>query len=437
MAAHPHWPAQDWLQPHLEKYRPGDHKSPTLIASIRDIRAGNAGGQAALARTLKDAGKIQRRRRRWCAASGARPTSIPRWRRGSSPISAIICKNSITNIAPTACSTRAGRAGPARRDAGGSRCRRAGQGPRGGHRRGLQRQAARRGAAALRADAGYKFALSKRRRAQRSPPRSASWSRRRRDPAVPSMAMNGGWSAGSLPQAARSRPLRTAYSSAPNIPPRRARSKIEAEFHAGWIALRFLNDPASGGDAFCDAGQARGDADVAGARRLLARAGGRSRRKRGHRRRARGFYQQAAAYLDLLRPARARQARPTAAAGRAAGRRGEGDARDETVKTVELLYAIGEKDVATPARRRCGAPSRRSGAGRGAGAGRRQAAGRACSLIGKLAGQRGIRSTTSPSRPMASRVSAFENSADASIVYSIARQESAFDRAARAPAPRG
>ena len=94
---------------------------------------------------------------------------------------------------------------------------------------------------------------------------------------------------------------------------------------------------------------------------------------------ARAFYQAAAVLsLDLLRPARPRQARFERRARADARSRGDGRCarRFDQGRRTPLRHRRERSRHA--ARRRSGAPSRRSGAGRGAGARRRKAAGRAC-----------------------------------------------------------
>ena len=77
---------------------------------------------------------------------------------------------------------------------------------------------------------------------------------------------------------------RTAYLIARDAAlPARDIYKTEQEFTAGWIALRFLNDPATGRAAFCAHRRRQRQPDRAGARRLLA-----GPRRRGRRPRAGG-----------------------------------------------------------------------------------------------------------------------------------------------------
>ena len=80
---------------------------------------------------------------------------------------------------------------------------------------------------------------------------------------------------------------RTAYLIARDAAlPSRDIYKTEQEFTAGWIALRFLNDPAVAAQHFARIGVGSVEPDRAGARRLLAgpRGGSRGPRAGGPRR---------------------------------------------------------------------------------------------------------------------------------------------------------
>ena len=100
-------------------------------------------------------------------------------------------------------------------------------------------------------------------------------------------------------------------------PAQSAEKRIDAEFHAGWIALRFLNHPATAARHFADA------AKIAAKPISVARTAywqGRAAEAFGAHDDARGFYEKAAGYSDhLLRSAGAGQAR--AARGPASHRR--------------------------------------------------------------------------------------------------------------------
>ena len=126
---------------------------------------------------------------------------------------------------------------------------------------------------------------------------------------------------------------KTAYEVASRHGAGRAQKRIEAEFHAGWIALRFLNEPAAAATHFAPTAADRRDADLGRPRRLLAgprRRGGRGPGRgeallRARRRTARSTYygQLARAKLgNAACPARAPDparaaARPSSAAAAA------------------------------------------------------------------------------------------------------------------------
>ena len=214
--------------------------------------------------------------------------------------------------------------------------------------------------------------------------------------------------------------------------------KIEAEFHAGWIALRFLNDPARAAVHFDDSRQARGNADVAGAGGLLAgprRRGLQRGRRHGHL--ALAFYEQAAShpatyYGQLARGKLGLATLPI----RTIANEAKGDARDDSIKVIELLYAIGEKDLANPlvveAARHLADESQVAAL---ASLVARQHDAHLSLNVGKIISQRGMPIDTlafpdygvPPFEPL-------QNSAAVSVVYSVARQESAFDPTAESSA---
>ncbi len=127
-----------------------------------------------------------------------------------------------------------------------------------------------------------------------------------------------------------------------------AQHKIEAEFHAGWIALRFLDEPALAAMHLRAAAQGRRDADLARPRRLLARADRRGGRGRGGG--AAPLRARRRLSDHLLRPARAGKARQRACpARRARPRRGR----------PRLLRAAHGGAGAAPALRRSACPTSR------------------------------------------------------------------------------
>jgi soluble lytic murein transglycosylase len=126
--------------------------------------------------------------------------------------------------------------------------------------------------------------------------------------------------------------------------PARDNYRVEQQFTAGWIALRFLNDPATAQSHFAQ--MAQGVANPIS----LARASywqGRAAEAMGRTQAARAHYQEAAHY-------------PTAYYGQIArARLGLNDlvlrrppqhpptAQSEVLQAVELIYAVGERDLVT------------------------------------------------------------------------------------------
>src|SRR5262249_44071308 len=136
---------------------------------------------------------------------------------------------------------------------------------------------------------------------------------------------------------------KTAYRIARDaVPPSRENYRIEHEFTAGWIALRFLNDPAAAQTHFSKI--AHGVTNPIS----LARAGywqGRALEAMGRDSEARAHYQAAAqyptAYYRQIAPATLRlEDLPL----RPALERPDG-AQLEIVRAIELLYGIGERDL--------------------------------------------------------------------------------------------
>lgn len=206
--------------------------------------------------------------------------------------------------------------------------------------------------------------------------------------------------------------------------------KIEAEFHAGWIALQFLNDPERGGKHFATAAlYAETPISIARAAYWQGRAAEASQRP-GAADSAKGFYEAAAAqsatyYGQLarerlgLKTIALRNIEPAAA----------GKARDKSIRVIELLYALGEKELAVPlavaaaqhvtselqlaALAKIIAPQHDA---------------HASLIIGKILAQRRmpIDRLAFPTYGVPN-FDPVENSAAPAIVYAIARQESAFD----------
>ncbi|SFK62249.1 lytic transglycosylase domain-containing protein [Methylocapsa palsarum] len=206
--------------------------------------------------------------------------------------------------------------------------------------------------------------------------------------------------------------------------------RIEAEFHAGWIALRFQNDPAKAAIHFeklsqyaetpmskARAAYWRGRAAEASASETAIAA-------------ANAFYQQAANqpttyYGQLAREKLGLDIAPI----REISNEAKGDAREESIKVVELLYGVGEKSLATPlaieAIHNLQDDAQIAALARVV-ANQRDA--HISLTVGKLASQRGVPLDTLafPTYGVPS-FEPLQNSAAPSLIYAIARQESAFN----------
>jgi soluble lytic murein transglycosylase len=203
--------------------------------------------------------------------------------------------------------------------------------------------------------------------------------------------------------------------------------KTEQEFTAGWIALRFLNDPAVAAQHFARIGVGSVNPTA------LARAGywqGRAAEAAGNAQGARAAYAAAAAqstsYYGQL--ARAKLGLPQIELNGvpAAGTRGV--ERLEIVRAVKLLYDLDERDIAIPIFADMGEngdPDALVGLGELAS---RNSDARAMLLVGKAALNRGLPfdfyaypvNGIPPFKSIGPDV-------ERSIVYAIARQESAFN----------
>jgi len=205
-----------------------------------------------------------------------------------------------------------------------------------------------------------------------------------------------------------------------------AEMRIEAAFHAGWIALRFLKNPTLAAPHFAVAGS------IAAMPPSVARAAywqGRTAQALGDEEAATASFAQAAAHVTTYygQLARAklgltdlplRQTRLLAT----------GDERDLAIRVAEFLYALGETDYALPlvtdAAKRLADEGQMAALGKVVETGRDA---RAVLILGKLATQRGL-----PLDNFAFPIfgvpyyEPVANSADKTIVYAIARQESAF-----------
>ena len=228
---------------------------------------------------------------------------------------------------------------------------------------------------------------------------------------------------------------RTAYLIARDAAlPARDIYKTEQEFTAGWIALRFLNDPAMAAQHFARIGVGSVNPTA------LARAGywqGRAAEAAGRAQEARAAYTRGGGTIDqLLRPVGARETRIAAdrIEWRAAAR-GRGIERLEIVRAVQLLYELDEREIALPIfgdMGENGDPDALVGLGELAS---RYSDARGMLLLGKAALNRGLPfdfyaypvNGIPPFKSIGPDV-------EQSIVYAIARQESAFNPAVVSPA---
>ena len=228
---------------------------------------------------------------------------------------------------------------------------------------------------------------------------------------------------------------RTAYLIARDAAlPARDIYKTEQEFTAGWIALRFLTDPATATQHFARIGVGSANPTA------LARAGywqGRAAEAAGRSQEARAAYTAAAAqstsYYGQL--ARAKLGLPQIDLNGAPAARGRGIERLEIVRAVQLLYALDERDIALPIfgdMGENGDPDALVGLGELAS---RNGDARGMLLLGKAALNRGLPfdfyaypvSGIPPFKSIGPEV-------EQSIVFAIARQESAFNPNVVSPA---
>ena len=226
---------------------------------------------------------------------------------------------------------------------------------------------------------------------------------------------------------------RTAYLIARDAAlPSRDIYKTEQEFTAGWIALRFLNDPAVAAQHFARIGVGSVNPTA------LARAGywqGRAAEAAGRAQEARAAYTRAAeqstSYYGQL--ARARLGLPQIELNGVP--RGRGAERLEIVRAVQLLYELHERDVAIPIfgdMGENGDPDALAGLGELTA---RYGDARGMLLLGKAALNRGLPfdhyaypiNGIPPFKSIGPEV-------ERSIVYAICRQESAFNQAVVSPA---
>jgi soluble lytic murein transglycosylase len=228
---------------------------------------------------------------------------------------------------------------------------------------------------------------------------------------------------------------RTAYLIARDAAlPTRDIYKTEQEFTAGWIALRFLTDPATAARHFARIGVGSVNPTT------LARAGywqGRAAEAAGRSQDARAAYTAAAAqstsYYGQL--ARAKLGLPQIALNGVPAGRSRGIERLEVVRAVQLLYDLDEREIAIPIFADMGEngdPDALVGLGELAS---RRADARSMLLMGKAALNRGL-----PFDFYAYPVSGIPSfksigpAVEQSIMFAIARQESAFNPLVVSPA---
>ena len=221
---------------------------------------------------------------------------------------------------------------------------------------------------------------------------------------------------------------RTAYLIARDAAlPARDIYKTEQEFTAGWIALRFLTDPATAAQHFARIGVGSVNPTA------LARAGywqGRAAEAAGRAQEARAAYTAAAAHSTSYygQLARAKLGLPQIELNAAPTGRGRGVERLEIVRAVQLLYALDERPIAVPIFADLGEngdPDALLGLGELAS---RNGDARNMLLVGKAALNRGLPfdfyaypvNGIPPYKSIGPDV-------EQSIVYAIARQESAFN----------
>ncbi len=227
---------------------------------------------------------------------------------------------------------------------------------------------------------------------------------------------------------------KTAYRIAAEHSAQAKDQRIDAEFHAGWIALRYLFDAALAAPSFERA------ASLAESPISIARAAywqGRAAEALGRQAEAQRFYEKAAsqpiAYYGQLALTRLGRGK---LAMRQPLKIAKGDDRAMAIRVVELLGALDQKDLATPLAMESARTMEDEAqlAALGAVAARARDA-RTTLMVGKLGGQRGflLDETAFP----IFGVPAYEplpRSATPALVYAIARQESSFEAKAQSGA---
>jgi soluble lytic murein transglycosylase len=210
--------------------------------------------------------------------------------------------------------------------------------------------------------------------------------------------------------------------------------KTEQEFTAGWIALRFLHDPAAAAQHFARIGVGSVNPTA------LARAGywqGRAAEAAGRTQEARRAYasaaEQSTSYYGQL--ARAKLGLAQLELNSVPSSRSRGLERLEVVRAAQLLYALDERELAIPVLADMGEngdPDVLQGLGELAA---RQGDARGMLLMGKAALNRGL-PFDFYAYPVVGIPSykAIGPQVEQAIVYAIARQESAFNPSVVSPA---
>ncbi len=213
-------------------------------------------------------------------------------------------------------------------------------------------------------------------------------------------------------------------------------NKVEAEFMAGWIALRFLDDPSRATPHFATM-ESIAETPLQKSRALYWRGrAAEALRTAETDTQAKDFFaaaathtttfygQLAAAKIDLFKPGA-----PAPSPMRPAPEAAPGGERHAAVTAVELLLASGDKDIATPLALDAAKslPDARQVAALGAVIERQRDA-KLSLTFGKSASYRGVAldQVAFPNYGVP-EFTPLPGSAPRSIVYAIARQESAFD----------
>ena len=206
-----------------------------------------------------------------------------------------------------------------------------------------------------------------------------------------------------------------------------AASRIEAAFHAGWIALRFLQDPKAAAPQFDTIARL---AETPISKSRAAYWQGRTAEALGQGDEAQRHYGDAARYSITFygQLAAARLGQTTLELHEAPA--ATGDARSEAVRVADYLYALGERDIALPLALDNGKaePSDAQVGALGDVLERNRDA-RATLMIGKAATQRGLAADDAAFPTFGiPNFAPLPKSADLAVVYAIARQESEFDQ---------